>query len=74
MRLEDLGGRGLLTHCEKGRCRWAPASPELERDVEALARAYAERRVSIIHLIFSKPSERIRTFADAFKFTRREDD
>jgi predicted transcriptional regulator of viral defense system len=65
-RLEDLKGRGLLASPEGGAYRYQPP-PALAGDVDALARTYAERRVSVINLIFSKPSEGISTFADAFK-------
>jgi DNA-binding IclR family transcriptional regulator len=41
---------------------------DLDRDVEALARCYAERRVSVITFIFSQPTDRLKSFADAFRF------
>jgi hypothetical protein len=52
------------------RYRYAPLTPALAQAVDALERAYHERRVSIITLIFSKPNEKIRTFADAFKLRK----
>lgn len=38
--------------------------------VDELARAYADRRVTVIGLIFSKPADRLRVFADAFRLFR----
>jgi hypothetical protein len=49
---------------------YAPISKELEAVVESLAKIYAERRVAIIQLIFSKPADPIKTFADAFDFRK----
>ena len=74
--LASLCGSGLLA------CRGAPAplyryepqTPELAGVVDGLARLYAERRVSVISLIFSKPPEPLRDFADAFRFRRNKPD
>lgn len=65
-RLSNLHQRTLLAE-EAGRYRYAPRHPELDRAVSGLARAYAEMRVSVINLIFSKPVDALSTFADAFK-------
>jgi predicted transcriptional regulator len=68
--LKDLEGRGLAKR--DGRSyRFAPPTPEIERTIDALAEAYAKYRVTVIGLIFSKPSERITTFADAFRIKRK---
>lgn len=50
--------------------RYAPANGELDRCVRGLAEAYATRRVSVITLIFSKPDDAIRSFADAFRLRK----
>jgi hypothetical protein len=68
-RLEDLAARGLVVE-RSGRYRFEPASQELADVVRLLAETYAERRVSVITLIFSKPSDTIRSFSDAFKFRK----
>ncbi len=47
--------------------RYQPASSELARAVDDLEREYGSRRTRVINLIFSKPSDKVRTFADAFK-------
>jgi predicted transcriptional regulator len=72
-RLAQLAGQGLLTEKERT-YRYSPRTTDLERAVSELAREYPRYRVSIINLIFSKPIDRIRTFADAFRFTKEEDD
>jgi hypothetical protein len=67
-RLEDLVSRGLAAAGrEPESFVYEPAHPERDRLVRSLARLYAERRVSIINLIFSKPVDRVRLFADAFR-------
>ena len=42
-------------------------SDELRLAVEELGRTYAQRRVAVISFIYSKPPDKLRTFADAFK-------
>lgn len=51
--------------------RYAPAGPELDRAVQALAKAYAEQPIPIIKLMSENAIQRLRTgaaraFADAF--------
>jgi hypothetical protein len=45
----------------------------MEAAVDGLAESYAKYRVAVIALIFSKPSERVRTFSEAFRLRRRKD-
>ena len=52
------------------RYRYAPASAEVRAAVDGLARAYAERRVTVISLIFAKPADNLRAFSDAFRIRR----
>ncbi|HVM16978.1 MAG TPA: hypothetical protein VM290_05315 [Gaiellaceae bacterium] len=68
-RLEDLAARGFLSREDGGEPRYAyaPGDAARDRDVDALADCYARRRVSVITLIFSKPSDTIRSFSDAFR-------
>ncbi|AKF04421.1 hypothetical protein [Sandaracinus amylolyticus] len=70
-RVVDLAARGLLA-VDQSRYRFAPSSGELDAAVAELARVYRERPVTVIEIIFSRPSEVIRTFADAFKLRRDE--
>jgi hypothetical protein len=53
--------------------RYAPASTQLDATVASVAAAYATHRVSIIGLIFSKPTSTLKTFADAFRIRRDKD-
>ena len=47
--------------------RYAPQSAQLDATVAAVAAAYATHRVTMIGLIFSKPTSTLKTFADAFR-------
>jgi hypothetical protein len=68
--LEDLAQRGLASESEQG-YRYAPANPELDEVVDALAASYANYRVAVIGLIFARLSERITSFADAFRIRKK---
>ena len=50
--------------------RYEPRTPELAQAVDELAQAYADRRVTVIGLIFAKPTDKLRTFADAFRIRK----
>lgn len=74
-RLQDLAARKLLV--ERGSppsYRFSPASGDDAQDVAALQETYSSRRVSVISFIFSKPLDRVRGFADAFRLKRDKDD
>lgn len=72
-RLADLCSSGLLIHGAEAppAYRYSPLHSDDVRDISELAATYAERRVSIITFIFSKPQERVRGFADAFLLRKR---
>lgn len=72
MRLVDLAGRGFVSANAERRqlYRYSPSSPGLDRQLAGLADCYQRRRVSVIGLIFAKPSESITSFADAFRVRR----
>jgi hypothetical protein len=53
--------------------RYDPRTPQLDDAVRGLAREYETRRVTIIGLIFSKPIDKIRSFADAFRIRKDKD-
>ena len=69
--LADLEGRGFLERNDTGYV-YKPR-PALARQVDSLASAYSTYRVTVINLIFSKPSEGVQSFADAFR-VRRDDE
>jgi DNA-binding MarR family transcriptional regulator len=70
--LEDLCTEGLLktTTSPERTYRLEPSSPSQERAIQGLVRAYADRRVTVTSLIYSKPVDNIRVFADAFKLRK----
>jgi hypothetical protein len=70
--LEGLVGQGLAASdgAANPTYRFAPATPELERQVAALASAYRQSRVAVIQLVFARPSDPLRSFADAFRMRR----
>jgi hypothetical protein len=67
--LRELAAGGLLAE-EAGKYRYAPRDRSLASACDALADAYAKRRVRVIEFLYSKPDDAIETLADAFKFRR----
>ena len=80
----QLCSRELLT-CEPGppaSYRFRPSRPELNNAVADLARTYADRRVTVISLIYSKPSDKtaeptkppatdpLKSFSEAFRLRK----
>ena len=66
-----------LAECSEGpprRYRFGPADPKQRGAVDALAKAYAERRVTVISLIFAKPPDTLRAFSDAFRLRKDDPD
>lgn len=74
--LESLRASGLLvvTRTPELQYGYAPKTAELERAVADLDRLYQERRVTIINLIYSAPTEKLRNFADAFRLRKPKED
>jgi hypothetical protein len=69
-RLAQLTEDGLLAAMPAGvkqTYRYSARTAQLDAAVAELESAYPTYRVSIINLIFSKPIDKIRTFADAFR-------
>jgi hypothetical protein len=51
--------------------RYAPGSPDLAAQVDALAAAYRAHRVAVINLVYAPaPPDPLRSFADAFKLRK----
>lgn len=50
--------------------RYKPSDTALAHAADGLAHAYKERRFTVIDLIFSKPTDTIRSFSDAFRLRR----
>ena len=68
--LAELSARGLARVDPDAHYRYGPAAEEMDRHVRQLAELYKSRRVSVISLIHSSPVDKLRRFADAFRFSR----
>jgi hypothetical protein len=76
--LRGMTGKGLVavTDASGGgsgaapQFRYEPRTAELGAAVNELAEAYADRRVTVIGLIFAKPTDKLRSFADAFRLRK----
>ena len=64
--LQAFRGAGLLDET----LRYRPSSEELRGFVRTLAKAYEERPVTLIRLIYALRDRKIRSFADAFKLRK----
>lgn len=74
-RLEELVARGLAVAKDMDGERRYELVPDRAREqaVAATVDAYDARRVSVITFVVTKPAERIRSFADAFRLRRSPD-
>jgi hypothetical protein len=74
--LANLTVRGMLrtTDMAAGAYRYAPLTAQVDAAVRGLATAYADRRVTVIGLVYSKPPDQIRSFADAFRLRKEKGD
>lgn len=70
--LEELCARGFANFDESSprTYQYAPSTAQLASSVEALANAFAQRRVAVIAAIYSQPPDPLRTFSDAFKLRK----
>ncbi len=71
--LEQLQQAGLVVRTESGAWRDAPAAPALDQLAGELEAAYAERPVAVINAIMTTTSDRLKSFADAFRFPKKDD-
>jgi hypothetical protein len=70
--VEALQRHGLLVPgAAPGSVRYA-AKPAADATVAQVEATYRQARFRVIHLIFSKPSDRVTSFADAFRFRKKE--
>lgn len=53
--------------------RYAPTDPELRATVDELLSYYPRYKSRLIRVIYSKPSDKITIFADAFRFREKDD-
>jgi hypothetical protein len=70
--LDRLAVRGLLSvsHERPPTYRYRPP-PELAATIAGLVELYGERRVSVINLIYGRPGDALRSFADAFRLRKK---
>jgi hypothetical protein len=61
--------QGLVTDAH-GRFRYGPLSSTLDRAIGELARAYDERPVTLIRVIYRLADSKILSFADSFKLRK----
>jgi len=68
-RLNDLAGRRLVA-VEQGESGegyvYSPGADEIAALIDGLAKAYKERRLTVINHIYGRPPSELRSFADAF--------
>jgi biotin operon repressor len=68
--LSELQAAGLVIHEQGATFRYGPASAALDDLVRSLAQLYRERPFAVTRAIFASPSEKLRSFADAFRFKK----
>jgi len=68
--LADFVRRGfaIMAPPEKAKFVYRTRDDASDRLIEQLQAAYFDRRVAVISLIYSKPLNKVQTFADAFRF------
>jgi hypothetical protein len=65
-----LGAAGLVEVGEAG-ARYRPQSGELAALVTALVDLYGQKPLTVLKTIFTSPSDKIRSFSDAFLFQKK---
>ncbi len=68
--LEHFAREGLVQAEAEDRFRYAPRSEELAASVARLVEAYDRRPVTLVRVMDSLATDRIRSFADAFRLKR----
>ncbi|MBA3480865.1 MAG: hypothetical protein H0T51_03525 [Pirellulales bacterium] len=70
--LVDLIRRGFAERTPASAVQYRPPSSDADRLLADLAAIYQERRVAVITEIYSKPVNKVQTFADAFRLRKEE--
>lgn len=68
--LAALQSCGVIAVTDAGEYLYAPQTPELEQLVDGLAELYATKPLTVLQTIFALPTDRIRSFSDAFLFKK----
>lgn len=69
-KLDQLTAEGFVTKEPDGSYRFQPKSTTITNDVALLDEAYRHRRTKVIEAIFSRTTEELRAFSDAFKLRK----
>jgi hypothetical protein len=67
---QRLALAGLVANQGERACRYQPASPELDHIGELVRKIYQAKPTTVIGAMFESSDDRLRAFADAFKFKR----
>lgn len=70
--LEELAEAGLVERSHLA-YRYAPPTEAVERTIDRLAGSYVTYRRAVIGLIFTKPSDALTEFPEAFRLRRHDD-
>jgi hypothetical protein len=70
--IRNLEARGLLTitAAQPLACKYGPRSEELDGLLQQLMKTYLERPVTLIKMVYEKPADQLRSFADAFRLKK----
>jgi hypothetical protein len=68
---QTFAERGLVVFEADGRVRWQPASEPVSAHAATLEKVYRERPVTLFRVIYGLRDVKIRSFAEAFKLTKR---
>ena len=70
--LADLARRGMIAATPALAVNYAfkPSNADVDAAIAEAAVAYEERRVAVISLIYSKPLNKVQTFADGFRLRK----
>jgi DNA-binding MarR family transcriptional regulator len=69
-KLDEMVASGFVAREKDGKFRFVEKSPSTQSQVAALDQAYRQRRIKVIEAIFSKSTEELRAFSDAFKLRK----
>lgn len=70
--LADFGRRGFVQVVPQSNIQYSyhVVDDRLDKLISEVAAAYQDRRVALISLIYSKPLNKVQTFADAFRLRK----
>lgn len=72
MALRQLVEQGLVRE-QAGTFRYAPVTSDLDSQTRRLSACYRDKRTAVITVVYSRPPDAIRSFADAFRLKKGSD-